>query len=89
MCVVEEQELNVHSVILCARSEVFKAQLLGGMREAVDKRIVVEDIDLVTFQALLKFLYTDDLIHVEDWTKSVIATSEGDAPPQRKRVAVL
>ena len=89
MCVVDEQELNVHSLILCARSEVFKAQLLGGMREAADKRIIVEDIDLVTFQALLKFLYTDDLSHVEDWTKSVIAESEGDAPPQRKRIAVL
>ena len=89
MCVVDEQELSVHSAILCARSEVFKAQLLGGMREAADKRIIVEDIDLVTFQALLKFLYTDDLSHVEDWTKSVIAESEGDAPPQRKRIAVL
>ena len=68
---------------------MFKAQLLGGMREAADKRIIVEDIDLVTFQSLLKFLYTDDLSHVEDWTKSVIAESEGDAPPQRKRIAVL
>ena len=27
VCVVDEQELNVHSLILCARSEVFKAQL--------------------------------------------------------------
>ena len=89
MCVVDEQELSVHSAILCARSEVFKAQLLGGMREAADKRIIVEDIDLVTFQALLKFVYTDDLSHVEDWTKIVIAESEGDAPPQRKRIAVL
>ena len=89
MCVVDEQELNVHSAILCARSEVFKAQLLGGMREAADKRIIVEDIDLVTFQALLKFLYTDDLSHVEDWTKSVIAESEGAASPQQKRIAVL
>ena len=70
-------------------SEVFKALLLGGMREAADKRVVIEDVDLVTFQALLKFLYSDDLSHVEEWTKSAIAESEGDAPPQRKRVAVL
>ena len=59
------------------------------MREAADKRVVIEDVDLVTFQALLKFLYSDDLSHVEEWTKSAIAESEGDAPPQRKRVAVL
>ena len=121
VCVVEGQELNVHSGILCGRcvrqpgapflssgvsrpppppslfpppfpslsSEVFKALLLGGMREAAEKRVVVEDVDLVTFQALLKFVYSDDLRHVEEWTKSAIAESEGDAPPQRKRVAVL
>ena len=70
-------------------SEVFKALLLGGMREAAEKRVVVDDVDLVTFQALLKFVYSDDLRHVEEWTKSAIAESEGDAPPQRKRVAVL
>ena len=59
------------------------------MREAAEKRVVVEDVDLVTFQALLKFVYSDDLRHVEEWTKSAIAESEGDAPPHRKRVAVL
>ena len=59
------------------------------MREAADKRVVIEDVDLVTFQALLKFLYSDDLSHVEEWTKSAIAESEGAAPPRRKRVAVL
>ena len=61
----------------------------GRMREAAEKRVVVEDVDLVTFQALLKFVYSDDLRHVEEWTESAIAESEGDAPPQRKRIAVL
>lgn len=40
-------------------SEVFKAQLQGGLRESEEKRIVVDDIDAVTFKALLKFLYTE------------------------------
>ena len=71
-------------------SEVFEAQLRGGMREAAEKRVVVEDIDKLVFHALLKFCYTDDLALVEEWTKSAISESDGGNMPEAgKRISVL
>lgn len=63
---VEGEVVKVHAAILSIRSEVFGAQLSCGMRESLTREIVIEDCDLPTFKALLKFLYTDDLTCVED-----------------------
>ena len=65
---------------------MFKAQLSGGLREASEKRITIEDVDAVTFKALLKFLYTDDLSHVEQWLTSVLASADGE-DAKRQRIA--
>ncbi|CAE7639816.1 BPM1, partial [Symbiodinium sp. CCMP2456] len=58
---VQGEEIEAHSQILCARSEVFRKQLTGGMQESISKVILIEDCDIAIFKAFLQFLYTDQL----------------------------
>lgn len=73
--IVEGRCLKAHSQILCARSEVLERQLHSGMRESVSKEIVVDDCEVTTFKAFLKFLYTDDFAWMEDMVKTQCAVS--------------
>ncbi|KAF6991396.1 hypothetical protein CFC21_008483 [Triticum aestivum] len=52
---------NAHRCILAARSRVFKAELLGPMKEgtATADAIHVEDVEAPAFRAMLKFIYSD------------------------------
>jgi len=63
--VVEGELIKAHSLILCARSDVFERQLQCGMRESLSKEVEVKDCDVGTFKALLQFLYTDDFVGIE------------------------
>jgi len=73
---VDGEHIKAHSQILCARSDVFTRQLNGSLRESVTKEIIVEDCNVGTFKALLKFIYTDDLSCVRDTvTKSTQSSS--------------
>ena len=58
---LQDEVIHAHSQVLCARSEVFSKQLMGGMQESLSKVIVIDDCDLSTFKAFLQFLYTDEL----------------------------
>ncbi|RLM75696.1 BTB/POZ and MATH domain-containing protein 3-like [Panicum miliaceum] len=61
---VAGETFRAHRCILAARSSVFKAQLLGAMREGTSSReapVRVADMDPRVFRALLAFLYTDAL----------------------------
>ncbi|XP_042226007.1 uncharacterized protein LOC121869013 [Homarus americanus] len=55
-------ELQAHRVVAAARCEWFRRALLSGMREAIDRCIVVHGCSVQTFQLLLGFLYAG---HVE------------------------
>ncbi|KAJ9531532.1 hypothetical protein V8C86DRAFT_2577159 [Haematococcus lacustris] len=59
--VVEDEVIPVHKVVLCCRSEFFKAMLCSPMREGQENRIVISDIKAPVFRALLHFIYTDNL----------------------------
>ncbi|XP_071544090.1 uncharacterized protein [Panulirus ornatus] len=58
----EGVELQAHRVVVAARCEWFRRALLSGMREAIDRCIVVHGCSVQTFQLLLGFLYAG---HVE------------------------
>lgn len=58
---VDGETIKAHSLILCSRSDVFDKLLNGGMRESVSKQVQIEDCSALTFKAVLRFLYTDDL----------------------------
>ena len=63
---VQGEVIPGHSQVLCARSEVLKKQLSSGMQESKSKVIMIEDCNVATFKAFLKFLYTDTLPSAED-----------------------
>jgi hypothetical protein len=73
--VVDDEHVRAHAQILCARSEVFDKLLSCGMQESVSKEIVIEDGDCSVFKVLLKFLYTDSLVLVEDDIAAIIVSS--------------
>ena len=50
-------EIPAHRVVLAARSEWFQRALQSGMKEAIDRRIVVQDIEESLFRIFLKYLY--------------------------------
>ncbi|CAL4916715.1 unnamed protein product [Urochloa decumbens] len=60
------ERFSVHRCVLAARSPVFKAELLGSMREGTsDCDIDIEDMEPRVFKALLQFMYTDALPEVD------------------------
>ncbi|XP_047078732.1 BTB/POZ and MATH domain-containing protein 1-like [Lolium rigidum] len=52
--------MRAHRAILAARSPAFEAALCGQLLEA-NAHITVTDMDIDTFKAMLRFIYTDDL----------------------------
>jgi len=58
---VEQEEINAHSAILAARSPVFEAMLSCGMREHLQKEIVIHDLDPVAVRRMIGFMYTGTL----------------------------
>ena len=79
---VAGERIRAHSAVLCARSEVFARELTGSMREAVRREVAIEECDAVTFRALLRFLYTDDLELMASWIEEraseAAAADKGD-----------
>ncbi|CAE7639783.1 BPM2 [Symbiodinium sp. CCMP2456] len=73
---VQDEVIQAHSQILCARSEVFRKQLTAGMQESLSRVIVIEDCDVGTFKTFLQFLYTDRFPEVKDFVAA--ATSSND-----------
>lgn len=61
------QELRAHSLILAARSPVFKRMLASGMTESIAGHIDIPDITLETLQQLCEFLYSGKVEEVI-WT---------------------
>ncbi|CAE7724576.1 BPM6 [Symbiodinium necroappetens] len=62
---VQGETIQAHSQVLSARSEVFRKQLSAGMQESVTRVINIEDCEVSTFKAFLRFLYTDLLPSTE------------------------
>ncbi|XP_062227473.1 BTB/POZ and MATH domain-containing protein 2-like [Phragmites australis] len=54
-----------HRCVLAARSAVFRAELLGAMKEKDAWCIQIDDMEPSVFEALLHFIYSDSL--PEDW----------------------
>ena len=88
---VQDEEIQAHSQVLCARSEVFSKQLTGGMRESISKVIVIPDCDVATFRAFLQFLYTDRLPDDQELLASVTSSESGNESggPQQSEIQAL
>ncbi|CAE7227143.1 BPM6 [Symbiodinium sp. CCMP2592] len=73
---VQDEVIQAHSQILCARSEVFRKQLTGGMQESVSKIVNIEDCDADIFKAFLHFLYTDSFPEVKDFIPAETSSND-------------
>ncbi len=58
---VEGVDIPCHKVILLMRSVYFKAMLTSGLREQVQSRVVLPEVERPVFNAVLRFIYTDML----------------------------
>jgi speckle-type POZ protein len=58
---VDEDTFPAHRCVLAARSSVFRAELLGPMKEKTASRIRIADMESNVFRTLLHFIYTDSL----------------------------
>ncbi|KQJ89140.1 hypothetical protein BRADI_4g23730v3 [Brachypodium distachyon] len=55
------ETFSAHRSVLAVRSSVFKAELLGGMKENLGDPIKIDDMEAWVFKSLLSFIYTDSL----------------------------
>lgn len=53
----ETSTIRAHRVIVAARCDWFRRALLSGMREAIDRKIIVHDTNSTVFRVFLEYLY--------------------------------
>ncbi|CAN6318399.1 unnamed protein product [Urochloa humidicola] len=72
---VAGETFKAHRFLLATRSLVFKAELLGGMKEstATGDCIRIDDMLPQVFNTLLHFVYTDLLPEMEDQEEAMMA----------------
>jgi speckle-type POZ protein len=66
---VQGESFPAHRTVLASRSQVFRAELHGQMKERSVDRIVISDMQPAVFRALLRFIYTDALPPMDDLSK--------------------
>ncbi|CAL4979516.1 unnamed protein product [Urochloa decumbens] len=62
---VDSELFSAHKNVLSARSSVFRAELVGPMKEKTVAPVVIRDMESRVFKALLHFIYTDMLPAME------------------------
>jgi len=60
--VCSDGELACHRIVLAKASPVWRAALTGNFRESHDARIVIQNVDLDVAGALLKYVYTGEVL---------------------------
>ncbi|KAI4985482.1 hypothetical protein ZWY2020_018112 [Hordeum vulgare] len=58
---VGAQRFSAHRCVLAARSSVFKAELLGAMKESSRSLIEISGMEPDVFESLLHYIYTDSV----------------------------
>ncbi|KAL9695371.1 hypothetical protein quinque_014656 [Culex quinquefasciatus] len=62
---VAGQRFPAHKCILSARSSVFSAMFEHPMQETIENCVSIDDIEPPVIEALLRFIYTDELASLE------------------------
>jgi len=78
--------IYAHKVILCSRCEVFKAMLLGGMKECNQDEVVISDIKYPVLCKLVEFLYTDNIDLDGDTVLELFQAADKYALPRLKHL---
>ena len=64
--VIGDAKVKAHKCILASRSSFFNNMFSVGMKEAQESVISVQDIKLLTFTKLLEFIYSDELVDIDN-----------------------
>jgi speckle-type POZ protein len=82
----DKKELPAHRCIITTRSPVFLAMLTTEMREAMSKKIVIDDIDGETMLELLRFIYTNKVENLTKLAQNLIYAAEKYDIPELKLI---
>ena len=74
--VIAGKEIRAHKFILAARSPVFAAMFQNESKEAALSRFSIPDMEPDIFEALLSFLYTDQVDLTFKMSKSLLTASK-------------
>ncbi|XP_038121959.1 speckle-type POZ protein B-like [Culex quinquefasciatus] len=78
---VAGQRFPAHKCILSARSSVFSAMFEHQMQETIENCVSIDDIEPPVFEALLGFIYTDELTSLETMAHALYkAADKYDVP---------
>ncbi|XP_064635771.1 uncharacterized protein LOC135492948 isoform X2 [Lineus longissimus] len=58
---IDIRQIKAHCVVISSRCDWFRRALLSGMRESIDKKIIVHDTNPALFQMFLEYLYSGEL----------------------------
>ncbi|CAG7666507.1 unnamed protein product [Allacma fusca] len=73
----ESLEIPSHRVIVAARCDWFRRALLSGMKESIQKRIVIHDCSVAVFQQFLRYVYTGQFgTDVSEYLSELIALAD-------------
>ncbi|CAA3002781.1 BTB/POZ and MATH domain-containing protein 3-like isoform X1 [Olea europaea var. sylvestris] len=67
---VGEETFKAHKLILATRSPVFRAQFFGLVGNPNADKVELEDIEPSIFKAMLQFIYSDNLVDLDEITGS-------------------
>ena len=82
------QRFIAHKFVLSMSSAVFDAMFNGQMASQDESAIEIPDVEPVAFEALLKFLYTDDICVESETVMSVLYTAKKYAIPRLEHECV-
>ena len=74
--IVGKKEIQAHKAILSARSPVFAAMFQHDMKEAALNRVDIVGIEPAVFQALLRFIYTDQVNLTSENSEALLAAAD-------------
>uniref|UniRef100_A0A8D8NC09 BTB and MATH domain-containing protein 43 n=1 Tax=Culex pipiens TaxID=7175 RepID=A0A8D8NC09_CULPI len=78
---VAGQRFPAHKCILSARSSVFSAMFEHQMQETIENCVSIDDIEPPVIEALLRFIYTDELASLETMAHALYkAADKYDVP---------
>lgn len=85
--IIGTQEIRAHKQILAARSEVFSRMFSVDMSESRTNQVVITDIKVACFQALLNYIYTNACPEANATEELLYAAGKYELTDLKKRVA--
>jgi len=73
--VIQEKKIFAHKLVLGTRCQYFSNMFSSGMLESNQKEIEIPDCKAATFEALLKYIYCDELDFTEDLALDLLVLS--------------